>query len=441
MQKFKRNAKFWGIELTPEFLDAFIRTNKLLNKLSRHIRKMVLRGDIEAIRGLGYVTFSESSGIKNPHKDDPEFDGKENELTKAQFKDLLNFLFPKEIVKKESLKRELLMHVLERYSGYFNRNGNKKVPTISIKGKGLPINDAMAKIDQEAKVITMPTLFGNFDLKYSHSLKGELLNKIKTGGNFNLKQKCFIVAVDVPFKQLYIPICYLGFDLNKTEADWIVLSDGTKISAPDNVSQLFSEIKEINKCLDQDKKLPIAQRKYRSKQRRKLRLRWKKLHGILRNQIREVAEKIINKAISKKAHLCIDSVKCGQTMGTFGQDHLIPLLQTMCENRGVPFHVVPCKDTSKRCSECGHIATENRVDTETFICQKCGVHLDAQQNGAYNVEHVGKRLNEANIPYGNWSKNKVETLIKKYSDQVTEVLPTLREPLKSESQQSRFLFD
>ena len=438
---FTRNAKFWGIELTPEFLDAFIRTNKILNRVSKHIRKMFLRGDIEKISKLGYVTVSESSGIKNPKKDDPDFKGEENELTKAQFKDVLNFLFPEDVVKKESLKRELIMYILERYAGYIKRNGNNKVPTISIKGKGLYFNDAVVTINKAARTINVPTLYGNFDLKYNYSLKEELFNKVKTGGNLSVTQQCFVAAVDVPFKPMYIPICYLGFDLNKTEDDWIVLSDGTKISAPDNISKMFSEIKEINKSLDPDKKLPVAERKYRSKQRRKLRLEWKRKHSILKNMISKIAEQIIDLAIRKKAHLCIDSVGCGQTMGTFGQDHLIPLLQTMCENRGVPFHVVPCKDTSKRCSKCGYIATENRVDTKTFICQKCGVQLDAQQNGAYNVEYVGKRLNEGHVPYGNWKKRNVNNLIEKYSDQVTDVLPTLREPLKSELVQSRFLFD
>lgn len=420
--KFKRNAKLWGIEFTPEFLEAFRKTNKVLNNISRHIRKMVERGDIVEIAKLGYVTFSETSGITNPNSNSPDYTGDPRELTKAQVKDLLYHLFPEDIEeKKESLKREMLMYVLERYSGYFQRNGNTKVPTISIKGKGLYLNDRVAKIDTNKKTLTIPTLYGTFELKYNHSLKHEFLTHKKYGGNLNIKQRCFVAAIDVPFVQKYQAECYLGFDLNKCEKDWVVLNDGTKISAPDNISEAFDRIRELNRSLDQDKKLPVKQRRYRSKQRRKLRLQWKREHRNLRRMILRIAEEIIQLAISKRAHLCIDSVKTGQRMGTFGQDHLIPLLQTMCENMGIPFHVVPCKNTSRRCNKCGYVHKDNRVDTETFVCQSCGVRLDAQENGAKNVAYQGSRLFEAGVPYGNWAKRNIDKLIAKYSTKSTQV--------------------
>ena len=79
-------------------------------------------------------------------------------------------------------------------------------------------------------------------------------------------------------------------------------------------------------------------------------MKWKKAHSKLKAEISKVAETVVNKARDEKALLCIDSVTTGQKNGTFGQDHLIETLQVMCENQGVPFYVVPCKNTSRRCS-------------------------------------------------------------------------------------------
>jgi len=402
---FTRNAKFFGMELTPEFLAAFKKVVKIQNRISKEIRKLVSSGKIVGITKKGYIKLSDGT-----------------EITKARFKDSLSHVFPSDCVEKsESLKRELVLYVLERYAGYFGRNGLEKTPTIHIKGKGLYYSDNFFKIDKERKVITVPTLFGKFELKYNHALKEDLFVKKKFGGNLILRQKCMVAAVKVKFNKLYEPELNIGFDLNKTEIDWIVLDNGVRIPAPLGVSFLFSEIREINKDLDADKKQPVAKRKLRSKERRKKRLEWKQKHRQLRNNIKKVVDEIINTVIEHKACLCIDSVKCGQKMGTFGQDHLIPLLQTECENKGIPFHVVPCKDTSRRCSECGYIDKDNRVDTETFVCQSCQVKLDAQENGAKNIAWQGVRLNKGRVPYGNWAKRNIDKLIVKYSTQQKQV--------------------
>jgi len=401
---YKRNAKFWGIEFTAEFGCALKRTNSTLNRISRYVRKSIKSGDITNVTKLGYVSLRDGVMIDGELK---------HELTKAQFKNSIQHIFDADST-NESLKRECVLYVLERYAGYFTRNGQGKVPNISFKGKGLYYKDNFVAIDQKAKYITLPTIYGVFKLRYNCSLKEEFVTKPKFGGHLIVRQKAFVVAVDVPFVLKYEVVSTLSFDLNKTAEDNVVCNDGEIIPSSALMVDLVKKIKKINESLDGDKKLPVSQRKLRSKQRRPLRLEWKRLHKQLKNECRKVALRLVEKAEESKSLMCIDSVKTGQTMGTFGQDHIIPELQKECENRGIPFYVVPCRNTSRRCPECGHIHADNRKDTKTFKCVSCGHEADAQLNAAINIAHIGQMLYDGGVPYGNYAKRNVEKLISSY---------------------------
>ena len=52
---------------------------------------------------------------------------------------------------------------------------------------------------------------------------------------------------------------------------------------------------------------------------------------------------------------------------------------------GVPFVLVDPRNTSRMCSECGHVAKENRRSQSKFVCQSCGFVLHADWNAARNV--------------------------------------------------------
>ena len=396
--KFTRNAKFWGIEITDEFRDAFHKTQTVLRKISKYTRKEIKSGNIVNISRLGYVTLKDGT-----------------ELTKAQYKNSISHLFDDEDVdsKNESIKRELVLYILERFAGYFGRNGENTLPTITIKGKGLYYKDRHVTIDKEEKTITLPTICGKFKLRFQESLKADLIDKDKFGGNFICKQGAFVVAVDVTSVSEYEPKSAIGFDLNKTPEDWIVLSSGETIPAPADILDKFNELREINKIINEKNK-PVAERTMRSPQRRKLQHKRKKMHKKLDGLIRSVAKDIVAKAIRHEALLCIDSVKTGQAMGTFGQDHLIPMLQKLCENGGVPFYVVPCRNTSRRCSLCGHVAKENRTTVEEFCCVSCGFEEVSHKNAASNIAYQGWRLFQAGLPCANYEKRNVDNLIEKH---------------------------
>jgi len=58
-------------------------------------------------------------------------------------------------------------------------------------------------------------------------------------------------------------------------------------------------------------------------------------------------------------------------------------------NGGILIAVDP-KNTSRRCSVCGHTAKENRLTQADFICVKCGHTDDADVNAAINILRAGQ---------------------------------------------------
>ncbi len=52
---------------------------------------------------------------------------------------------------------------------------------------------------------------------------------------------------------------------------------------------------------------------------------------------------------------------------------------------GVPVLVVDPRDTSRRCSVCGHVEKGNRVSQSVFRCRSCGHGENADLNAARNI--------------------------------------------------------
>lgn len=401
----KRNAKFFGLDLT-SIQEDYVRTVDTCRKISKYVSEEIRSGNIVHISKNGYVTYSDDTVI-----------------TKAKFKDKIFHLFPDDAC-NESLKRDAVIYILERYAGYMRRNGgdralNIKCP-ISIKGKSLYFKDNFITINKKDKTLSFKTMFtGKGEsriVKYSHALKEDDVVKKKFGGNLVMSQRCFVVGVDSVRDSFYTPKGMLAFDLNKDEKSWIWFSDGDVITPNDKIKSLIKKIKELNKKLDKDKKVKVEDRTLRSQQRRPIRMEWKESHRHMKNEITKICKSIVDKAVKNNSLLCIDSVKTGQKMGTFGQDHIIPILQTMCENRCVPFYVVPCKNTSRRCACCGNISKDNRIDTDNFLCVGCGFTGNAQQNGADNIAYQGRRMYDAGVPFGNWGRRSVDKLVEEYMD-------------------------
>ena len=418
-----RNAKFWGLKFSDEFMVDYKKTIGVYNKILSHMRNEIVKGRIQKISRFNIY-----------HVDGTEFDEKTglNYYSAAGYvRDVLDDkgVFDGARDKCQTFKRMMLFYAMERYLGYANRNNNKKIPTITIKeNKSLYYKESnLITVDLENKKLIVKTLYGEHDIPFSYCIKAEHIKPkgksktITTGGNFVMNQGSFIAAVKFEKNVLYTPKSVISFDLNKKKEDWLAFNNGEKISQPKDIQTVLAEINRLNGLLDADKSKPVPQRLLRTKARSKVRKEWINEQAKLKKLILPVVRDIIKETVKSQSLLCIDSVATGAGSGTFGQCKIIPELVTLCENNGIPFYVVPCAYTSQRCSSCGHTEKANRPTTEQFICQSCDHKCDAQINGALNIAYHGKRMYDAGVPYGSYARRRVDALIEEYSQQQDSV--------------------
>jgi len=56
---------------------------------------------------------------------------------------------------------------------------------------------------------------------------------------------------------------------------------------------------------------------------------------------------------------------------------------------GIPLTEIDPRNTSRKCSECGHISKKNRKTQANFLCVKCHINLNADYNAALNIRTKG----------------------------------------------------
>lgn len=397
--EYVRNAKIWGIKYTQEFKETLNLYGRLLNDISNYVFNEIQQGKLISIHSTGVEQYV----LMDYCQDD-------NGLSRAKYRDTIQFILDKYPIlpKRKNLERDLVGYVLQRYSGYCKRNGEHTSSKIDFDGE-LKYKDRSVNIDTEKRTIAFPTLFGDFVLSYEDGIKLDLIENRKQAGNLIAYKNCFVAAIQVPFKPQYKPNSVLGFDLNKTLDSWLVFNTGDIIRGDESIEGYIKDIRDLNKLIDN-----AAKGSLKSSQRRAIRKQVQNKHKKFNKKISEICETIIDVVKDKSALLCLDMVKTGQKMGTFGQDKIIPQLQTMCENQGIPFIAVPCKNTSRRCSSCGYVHKDNRKSVDEFKCLKCGHEELSHLNAAKNIAFLGNKMFEAGVPYGNHGRISVENLIKRH---------------------------
>ena len=74
-----------------------------------------------------------------------------------------------------------------------------------------------------------------------------------------------------------------------------------------------------------------------------------------------------------------------ERLGKWAFGQLRAFVEYKAKLRGVPVLVVDPRDTSRRCSGCGHTERLNRVSQSEFRCRSCGHGENADLNAAENI--------------------------------------------------------
>jgi IS605 OrfB family transposase len=72
-------------------------------------------------------------------------------------------------------------------------------------------------------------------------------------------------------------------------------------------------------------------------------------------------------------------------LGKWAFSQLRAFIEYKAKLRGVAVLLVDPRDTSRRCSRCGHVEMANRRTQARFKCRACGFELNADLNAAMNV--------------------------------------------------------
>jgi hypothetical protein len=198
----------------------------------------------------------------------------------------------------------------------------------------------------------------------------------------------FSAGAEIPYEFAYQPLTFIGTDFNQDQRFLMTLSDGS--------------IKRLNKALGEaNRRIDALNKELRSGNLTKSEMRGvrKRIKTWQKKQLdaaKEYCEWLVAKAIREKACICIDDVKVGKICGTFGHDAIKKLLVPMCEDRRIPFVLVPSYFTSMAhlsgCGKCMKQEKEEGDDGHYRYCPHCKKQVCSHINAAKNNAILGQMI-------------------------------------------------
>ncbi len=231
--------------------------------------------------------------------------------------------------------------------------------------------------------VLVPFLVGSYQQARRERIKGQA-DLLYRKGQFYLA-----VTLDVPQSALTTPDGTLGVDL------------GIVNLATDSEGETFSgELVERNRKRHHALRQRLQKRGTKSAKRHLKKLSGKEAR-FKKNTNHVISKRIVAKtkttgqgiAIEELRHIrkrTESTVKHSQrsrhSSWAFGQ--LRFFLQYKAALAGVPLRLVDPRNTSRRCSACGHCAKENRKSQASFCCVQCGHTDNADRNAALNISRA-----------------------------------------------------
>lgn len=166
---------------------------------------------------------------------------------------------------------------------------------------------------------------------------------------------------------------------------FISTSQGLQLKNPTFLFKFLREINILNRSVSRKKKGSNNRKKSLDKLRRKYlkvsRLRLDFHHKLSTNLARQYSDIYVEDL--KVSEMMSDS-KFAKYIQDCGWRSFIEILSNKTN-----VHKVDPKFTSQKCSNCGHIAKENRKTQSQFVCVKCAHTANADINAAHNILKAG----------------------------------------------------
>ena len=261
------------------------------------------------------------------------------------------------------------------------KGNHKKVGRLRFKGKGWfkTINYNQSGFSLE-------------DNKLHLSKIGDIKIKVHREVNGNIKQiqikkeidKWYAIIITDEKKQIVCGEKIIGIDLGIN--NYLVDSNGRKIENPKILEQNLQKLKHLQSELSRKKK--------GSNNSGKAKLQLQKLHLKISNQRDDFLHKLTTKLVKECRIMVMEDLNIKQMMqqkyfnakniadaswGKFAQ-----LLDFKAESAGCQIVKIDPRNTTKTCSQCGHIQ-DMPLWKRTYECAECGFVIDRDYNSAINI--------------------------------------------------------
>lgn len=231
--------------------------------------------------------------------------------------------------------------------------------------------------------VLVPFRIGAYQESRLESIKGQA-DLLYRHGVFSLA-----VTLDVPEPTPDTPDGTLGVDLGMINL------------ATDSEGETFSgEQVEKNRKRNQALRQRLQKRGTKNAKRHLKKLSGKEAR-FKRNTNHVISKRIVQKAKANEQGIAIEELRHIRTRTearlrhsqrsrhsswAFGQ--LRQFLSYKAALAGVPLHTVDPRNTSRTCHVCGHCAQANRKSQASFVCQSCGLAMNADINAAINISRA-----------------------------------------------------
>lgn len=215
--------------------------------------------------------------------------------------------------------------------------------------------------------------------------------KLKTATIIKEQNQYFLsVTFESESKNIY-PVSEnqaIGLDMGITY--FLVDSDGCFVENPRHTKKYEKQLRIENRSLVRKKK--------GSKSRQKQKQRLSKLHSKIANVRKDFLHKISTQYV-KENHVIVCEDLTVKNMIKFGNlskhisdaswsEFYSMLKYKSVQNERIFIQINP-KYTSQKCSCCGHVAKENRLNQSRFKCVSCNHEQNADLNAAQNIKSEG----------------------------------------------------
>lgn len=270
------------------------------------------------------------------------------------------------------------------------KQNKKKVGRLRFKGKGwfktINYNQSGFKLDKENRRLSLSKI-GNIKIKLHREVEGN----IKQITIKNSIDKWYATIITDAIIKTKCGNKVIGIDLGIN--NYLVDSENNKVENPRILNKYKQELRIKQKKLNKKEK--------ESNNRKKARKKVAKLYEKIKNVRRDFLHKLTTKLVKENKFIAMENLDIKQmsqqkffnarnmldcSWGEFGD-----LLSYKAENAGCLVVKVNPKNTSKMCSQCGHIQ-DMPLWKRTYECANCGFVIDRDYNSAKNILKLGQEL-------------------------------------------------